>query len=227
MGIDLEPYLEPVGRRPRRGRADPRAARPRRPALALRRAAGLLQGVPQRDPRPDAGRRDGCVLIGDGPDEPLLRAEADRLGVADRVDFLGNLPHYLDIVPYYLAADAFWFPSNARSEAFGLVQVEAMASGCPVINTAIPHSGVPWVSPHEETGLTVPVNDPDGPGRGRATPARRARPARPPGRRRPAARGRRVRPPGDGRAQPGDLPRRARRRPAPRAAGPGRAVVSR
>ena len=100
------------------------------------------------------------MLVGDGPDRPALEAEARRLGVADRVAFLGNLPHYLDLVAYYLAADAFWFPSNARSEAFGLVQVEAMAAGCPVINTAIPHSGVPWVSRHGESGLTVPVDDP-------------------------------------------------------------------
>jgi rhamnosyl/mannosyltransferase len=35
-----------------------------------------------------------------------------------------------------------------------------MASGCPVINTAIPASGVSWVCPHEEAGLTVPVGDP-------------------------------------------------------------------
>ena len=71
--------------------------------------------------------------------------------------FRGRAPR---LAPYYLAADAFWFPSNARSEAFGLVQVEAMAAGCPVINTAIPHSGVAWVSRHDREGLTVPVDDP-------------------------------------------------------------------
>ena len=111
------------------------------------------------------------ILIGNGP-EPALAPRPRPTGWAsrDRIVFLGTLPTYLDVLPYYLAADAFWFPSNARSEAFGLVQVEAMASGCPVINTSILHSGVPWVSPHDETGLTVAVNDPEG---GSAAAARR------------------------------------------------------
>jgi rhamnosyl/mannosyltransferase len=97
------------------------------------------------------------IIVGDGPERASLEAEARRLGVEGRVSFLGQVP---SLVPYYLAADAFWFPSNARSEAFGLVQVEAMAAGCPVINAWIPGSGVPWVSTHEETGLTVAPNDP-------------------------------------------------------------------
>ncbi|MHC5539314.1 glycosyltransferase, partial [Singulisphaera rosea] len=99
------------------------------------------------------------LVIGDGPEESRLHSEARRLGVDNRIRFLGAMPN-AKIVPYYLAADALWFPSNARSESFGLVQVEAMASGCPVLNAEIPHSGVTWVSRHEETGLTTPVDDP-------------------------------------------------------------------
>jgi rhamnosyl/mannosyltransferase len=158
MGIDLRPYLDPSPET----REEARRIRARYGSdgplwLCAGRLVyykGLINAIRALTRVP--GR---LLVIGDGPDLPELRDEAERLGVANRVVFPGVLP-YLEIVPYYLAADAFWFPSVARSEAFGLVQVEAMASGCPVINTRIPHSGVPWVSLHEETGLTVPVHDP-------------------------------------------------------------------
>jgi glycosyltransferase involved in cell wall biosynthesis len=98
------------------------------------------------------------LSIGEGPLEASLIEQAKKLGVADRVIFRGRAGDD-ELVGAYHAATALWFPSNARSEAFGFAQVEAMASGCPVINTAIPGSGVAWVSRHLESGLTVPVGD--------------------------------------------------------------------
>jgi rhamnosyl/mannosyltransferase len=99
------------------------------------------------------------LMVGSGPLKPTLEALADRLGVRERLRMPGRLSAS-ELVGCFHAATAFWFPSNARSEGYGLVQVEAMASGCPVINTDIPASGVPWVCRHDESGLTIPVNDP-------------------------------------------------------------------
>ena len=99
------------------------------------------------------------MIIGNGPLELSLRQQAARLGVADRVIWMGKASHD-ELVGAYRAATALWFPSNARSEGFGLVQVEAMACGTPVINSEIAGSGVSWVSRDGDTGLTVPKNDP-------------------------------------------------------------------
>ncbi|MGH7178744.1 MAG: glycosyltransferase [Tepidisphaeraceae bacterium] len=98
------------------------------------------------------------LIVGRGPLEVALHQAAERARVAERVRWWRYAPEE-QLAGAYRAAEALWFPSNSRGEAFGLVQIEAMASGCPVINTHIPDSGVPWVSRHEETGLTVPMND--------------------------------------------------------------------
>lgn len=101
------------------------------------------------------------VVVGNGPLESELREQARKMGVLDRIDWKPHVGQD-ELIALYHAATALWFPSVAKSEGFGLVQVEAMASGCPVINTHIPGSGVSWVSPAGVSGLTVAVGDPLG-----------------------------------------------------------------
>jgi len=75
------------------------------------------------------------LLAGQGPDEAALRSTAERLGVADRVHFLGAVPH--DRLPIILnAADVFVLPT--ASEGLANAWVEALACGTPVVTTPIP-----------------------------------------------------------------------------------------
>jgi rhamnosyl/mannosyltransferase len=64
-----------------------------------------------------------------------------------------------DLPPYYAACDLFVFPSSERSEAFGLVQLEAMVSGKPVVTTEL-GTGTSFVTQNGVTGLVVSPRDP-------------------------------------------------------------------
>lgn len=102
---------------------------------------------------------ENCELFiaGTGEMEQELKAFAKRHNIEKKVHFLGFLPDN-ELKQAYADSDIFVLPSVAKSEAFGIVQLEAMVYGKPVINTKLP-SGVPYVSVHGKTGLTVPPSD--------------------------------------------------------------------
>lgn len=97
------------------------------------------------------------VMVGTGALENECRRLAENLGIKEKVTFLGGVEEE-ELYRQFAACDVFVLPSIVRSEAFGLVQIEAMAFGKPVINTNLP-SGVPYVSLDKITGLTVPPSD--------------------------------------------------------------------
>lgn len=92
-------------------------------------------------------------IVGTGPLEDELKSRTKELGLSERICFHTGVDDD-GLIRFFQRCDVFVLPSLFRSEAFGLVQIEAMAFGKPVINTKLP-SGVPYVSLHGETGLTV------------------------------------------------------------------------
>ncbi len=100
----------------------------------------------------------GVLLIaGEGSLRQSLERQAQNAGVEERVVLLGEVK---DTRPYYEATDVFALASTARSEAFGIVQLEAMSHAKPVVNTQL-DSGVPFVSVDGVTGITVRPGDHD------------------------------------------------------------------
>jgi glycosyltransferase involved in cell wall biosynthesis len=100
------------------------------------------------------------MLGGDGPLRPQLEQQAADLGLSDRILFTGQIPEE-DLAAYFHACDVFCLPAVERSEAFGLVQLEAMACGKPVVCTQL-NNGVNVVNIDGKTGFAAPVRDPVG-----------------------------------------------------------------
>lgn len=116
-----------------------------RPVKRVRDVVGAFAGIAREVPS-------RLLLVGDGPTRPDAADEADRLGVRDRVVFLGKQDSVAELLA---CADLFLLPSE--SESFGLVALEAMASGVPVVATSV--GGLPEVVVDGETGFLTPVGD--------------------------------------------------------------------
>ena len=96
-------------------------------------------------------------IVGSGPEGPRLRTLAQALAVTDRVRWYGEYPD--EDLPRRMAdADFLVLPSVTVEEMFGLVVLEAMAAGRPVLTTAVP-SAVREVNVPGVTGLEVPLRD--------------------------------------------------------------------
>jgi len=96
------------------------------------------------------------LIVGEGPEKENWRRLAEEEGVSDRVIWAGKLS-WSDLKKAYAACDVFVLPSVMKTEAFGIVLLEAMAMGKPVITTTI--SGTEYVV--RGAGIAVPPKDSD------------------------------------------------------------------
>ena len=94
-------------------------------------------------------------MVGGGPLSNLVRKRIGKDNL--NIEIVSN-PDDRKLVELYQQARCLILPSTLRSEAFGMVQTEAMACGIPVISTALP-TGVPWVNSNNVSGLIIPPGD--------------------------------------------------------------------
>ncbi|ABO50833.1 glycosyl transferase, group 1 [Desulforamulus reducens MI-1] len=105
----------------------------------------IFKGVRQK-------RRARLILIGDGPDMPAVQKLAKRLGLTQDINFLGQIDN---VAPILAAADVLLYPSSC--ESFGLVALESLSCGVPVV--AAHACGIPEVVIHGQVGFLAEVGD--------------------------------------------------------------------
>src|ERR1700682_5399317 len=154
FGIDLD-YWRTLDASERAGADELRRRQPRH-IVALGRLVGykgydvLVRAMQTIDGH--------ATIVGEGPLLAELQQLATELAVSDRIRFAGRLTRS-EIKQLFCSARVFAFPSVTEAEAFGIVQIEAMAAGLPIVNTYLATT-VPLVARHDHVDLTVPANDP-------------------------------------------------------------------
>jgi glycosyltransferase involved in cell wall biosynthesis len=160
QGVDLEEFCE--GRLPRDVRAVVSRTYGLNPAAPivgsvarlvphkghdclLRAAAILLKDLPDTQ----------FLIAGGGPEQRPLEELAEKLGIRESIRFTGFLPSREEVLSIFSSLDLFVLPT--RKEGFGVVFVEAMASGLPVV--AFDIAPVNTIVKHNETGILVPEED--------------------------------------------------------------------
>ena len=151
LGVDVEPFLKARTEAVRGLRSQ------RQPPLLL--FVGLLRYYKGLEYLIRAMRDVNATLlvVGEGPMAEQWRSLTASLHLQDKIFFFGRVEND-DLPTYYQACDLFVLPASHRSEAFGAVQVEAMACGKAVISTDL-GTGTSYVNVHGETGLVVPARD--------------------------------------------------------------------
>jgi rhamnosyl/mannosyltransferase len=145
LGIDVERFATP-----------PRTRRERPTLLFVGRhryykgLGDLLKAMPEIDAQ--------LIVAGDGPMRPGWERMAGELALGEKVRFLGTVPDE-ELAALYRSADIFVLPASARSEAFGIVLLEAMAAGLPCVTTEL-GTGTSYVVQDGVTGLVVPARTP-------------------------------------------------------------------
>lgn len=100
-----------------------------------------------------------AVIIGGGPLHDQLADQVRAAGLDDRIMLAGRLSDD-ELADAFALARMGCLPSVTAAEMYGMVQVETMAAGLPMVSTDIPRSGVPFVNRDGETGLIVAPGDP-------------------------------------------------------------------
>ena len=150
-GVDTEmfqPHLKSAQMRARLSQGHPDS-----PLLLYVGRISAEKQIDQIKPVLEAIPEARLALVGDGPNREALEAHF----AGTNTNFVGYLQG-LELASAYASADAFVFPS--RTETLGLVLLEAMAAGCPVV--AANSGGIPDIVTNGENGYMFDVDDPDG-----------------------------------------------------------------